>query len=397
MPEQNPRPWLLFAAKRGGNYRQLGDLLEFGKLRGRLVNLSMPSWPSLRLRDWLHADIKGLLHVHLTRRRWHRPWLFVPFIQTFYLALVRFSARYRYCVCLHHLRNHSYTAVVLWNGHRMPEVAMRMAAVDCGLPIVYIENGFLPNTRIADPAGVNALNSLPRETTFYRQQPLPVEEQDWQLTARRLNRARNSASVTRATQLPEHYLFAPFQIDDDTQIILHSPWISNMQEYFNVLRRLRERLIQENGQWATLKIVIKEHPTSPWGWEALHERGEQLGVVFANGNSTQELIEKSEGVLTINSSVGIEALLFGKPLIVLGNAFYSLPGLAQHVANEGSLLSAVKALDDWQMDTDLRDRFIHFLATHYCVKKQDYHADNWPALANQVEKAANRTLPWLGD
>src|SRR5690606_27259707 len=134
--------------------------------------------------------------------------------------------------------------------------------------------------------------------------------------------------------LPKCYLFAPFQVDDDTQIILHSPWIPDMRAYFSVLCRLRARLVALGGEWADTAIVIKEHPTCPWGWDRLHAEGERQGVLFANGNSTQELIEKSAAVLTINSSVGIEAMLFDKPLIVLGNAFYALPELAQTARNE---------------------------------------------------------------
>lgn len=395
MTSDKPQPYLLFAGKRGANYRHLRKIRDLGGLQGELFNASLPGWPSLRIQDWRAADPAELLRVHLARRRWHRPWLFKPIIRSLYFFLARCNARYRYCVCARRLRRRDYTAVVLWNGHRMPEAAVRQAAVNQGLRVVYIENGFLPDTRIADVQGVNALNSLPREAVFYRRQPLPAGRRDWQLSARHLHPSRLPDCMRQSRVLPERYLFAPFQVDDDTQIILHSPWIGDMQAYFYVLCRLRARLNSLGGEWADTAIVIKEHPTCPWDWERLHEEGERQGVWFANGNDTQALIKMSMGVLTINSSVGIEAMLFDKPAIILGNAFYALPELAQTARNEDELFAAVCNLGSWRLDTDLRDRFIEYLATHYCIRKPGKDIDDWPLLAAQIARLTQGTAPWL--
>src|SRR5690606_9227447 len=116
-----------------------------------------------------------------------------------------------------------------------------------------------------DPLGVNALNSLPREAAFYRRQPAPDGKRAWQLSARHLHPLRVPDSARQTRDLPKCYLFAPFQLDDDTQIILHSPWIPDMRAYFSVLCRLRARLVALGGEWADTAIVIKEHPTCPWG------------------------------------------------------------------------------------------------------------------------------------
>lgn len=387
-------PFLLFAAKRGFNYRHLRKLRDRGGLRGEMFNASLPGLPSLRLRDWREADVEEMLRVHLTRRRWHRPWLFKPLIRPVYFVLARFGARYRYCVCVRRLRKRHYDALVLWNGHRMPEAAMRQAALRRGQRVIHIENGVLPFTRIADPVGVNAFNSLPRDPEFYRRQPLPAADERWKLAPRPLHRARDPGGVRYVRELPEKYLFAPFQIDDDTQVILHSTWIRDMEEFFAVLCDLRKRLAEAGGEWADTRIVVKEHPTSPWGWEKLHADAGARGIIFANGNETQELIEKSRGVLTINSSVGIEAMLFGKPVILLGNAFYALPGLVQQAGDRETLCTAVGKLDAWRLDTDLRDRFIHYLETHYCVRRVSEADDDWPKLADRIRRMARGDYPW---
>ena len=40
----------------------------------------------------------------------------------------------------------------------------------------------------------------------------------------------------------------------------------------------------------------------------------------------KEVLKKAELVITLNSTVGIEALLYGKPVLTLGDAFYNIKG-----------------------------------------------------------------------
>ena len=69
-----------------------------------------------------------------------------------------------------------------------------------------------------------------------------------------------------------------------------------------------------------LHLVFKEHPSSPACYPDLHRKaGGEARVHFVNNQSTQDAHrDMPKSIVTINSSVGIESLLFDKPVIVLG-------------------------------------------------------------------------------
>lgn len=82
-----------------------------------------------------------------------------------------------------------------------------------------------------------------------------------------------------------------------------------MRELFSFAELIAER----SGR----TVVLKEHPSSRVKYPDLARRVSDR-VIFANGNSTQELIEKADCVVTINSTVGLESILLAKPVLVLG-------------------------------------------------------------------------------
>jgi capsular polysaccharide export protein len=50
-------------------------------------------------------------------------------------------------------------------------------------------------------------------------------------------------------------------------------------------------------------------------------------IFVADGGDTDALIDKADGIVTVNSTVGLTALAAGKPVIALGAAIYDVPGL----------------------------------------------------------------------
>jgi capsular polysaccharide export protein len=75
-----------------------------------------------------------------------------------------------------------------------------------------------------------------------------------------------------------------------------------------------------------------------------------------DGGSLELLLKHCSGVITINSTVGVTTLKFGKPLKVLGDAVYDIPELTF----QGNLNAFWKSLH--APDTVLRDDFLKVLA-----------------------------------
>lgn len=254
------------------------------------------------------------------------------------------------------LKKYRPDAVVLWNGLKWDQQIMATAARQMGIRCLYMENGALPATTAVDARGVNFLNSLPRSLDFYQNQP--ETELPAQLVARQQNRRKVQSAETGNHELPEKYLFVPFQVETDSQIICFSPWISNMEAFYAQLQQQIDALPEP---WV---LVIKEHPSAVRSFGHLHQRHPRIR--FANHTPTQELIESSSGVITINSSVGIEALLLGIPVLVLGQAFYGLPGLVAEAHDAAALRNWLQRPEQLPVSTD-RNRYLSFLNKRYLI------------------------------
>lgn len=277
------------------------------------------------------------------------------------------------------LREERPGAVAVWNGsHRY--CALLTSMCEAGVLRLHFENGLLPGTTTLDPQGVNYRNSVPRDAAFYRN-----------YAERYPGRLRSAGSValvpreakrqSQSVELPSSYIFIPFQDDWDTQIRLYSPWISGMRELFS----FAELVAQRSGR----VVVLKEHPSSRVKYPDLARRASDR-VIFANGNATQELIEKADCVVTINSTVGLESILLAKPVLVLGEAFYAIEGIAASARNATEALALLEKLPAWGLSEDLRQAFISYLRDEYCVpgRWQDAVAEHCAAVATKIEALA---------
>ncbi|NWG47156.1 MAG: hypothetical protein HXY25_11500, partial [Alphaproteobacteria bacterium] len=50
-------------------------------------------------------------------------------------------------------------------------------------------------------------------------------------------------------------------------------------------------------------------------------------VIFVDGGVLADMLRKTNGVITVNSTAGLTAVEFGRPTITLGRAIYDMPGL----------------------------------------------------------------------
>jgi len=106
------------------------------------------------------------------------------------------------------------------------------------------------------------------------------------------------------------------------------------------------------------KLYVKEHPIALGTRSAdFYKQMNRLPnvVLIKSSENNKELIEKSAGVVTLTSTVGMEAALLGKQVYVLGDVFYEyhplctkikgFEELRKTIQNNLSKKSAVKNLD----------------------------------------------------
>ncbi|WP_299722232.1 nitrogen fixation protein FixF [uncultured Tateyamaria sp.] len=262
--------------------------------------------------------------------------------------------------------------VIVYNGSVYPESVL--ADVSVGRTRVFVEGGFFPGTLQIDPAGLNGANSVPRDPAFY------LETAD-DFAAGGLpdavNNRASKASGDGAIVLEPGFVFVPFQVPSDMQVTLHSPWVRDMEMFLDVVIAAAERNPDDT-------FVIKEHPSfkrSVKGLRPGHPR-----VIFANDNVTSDLIRDARVVVTLNSTVGIEALLFDRPVITLGKACYNIEGLVLHAEGPEALDKALTQARGWSHNERLRHQFLGYLWQRYLVRGR--YDDLPDDLATQVEARA---------
>lgn len=126
----------------------------------------------------------------------------------------------------------------------------------------------------------------------------------------------------------KRYFTLPLQLNSDYQIRVHSP--------FGNMRAALRFVIKSFAQHAPsdVSLVVKRHPLDPGlvAWSRLTRRlaahyGVKDRVVYLADWDIAEVVQKSLGVITVNSTVGTLALNSGKPVVVLGHAVYKVPGI----------------------------------------------------------------------
>jgi len=131
-----------------------------------------------------------------------------------------------------------------------------------------------------------------------------------------LNSLRLRYSYTPLAEL-DRFIYYPMHVPSDMALTIRSP------EYLNQLALIDylARAVPHH-----CKLAIKEHPAMIGAIDAnsirkLLWRHDNI-VLIAPSENNYTIMQKCEGVVSVNSKSGAEAVLLGKPVLVLGDAFY---------------------------------------------------------------------------
>lgn len=124
------------------------------------------------------------------------------------------------------------------------------------------------------------------------------------------------------------YFVFPMQIEADYQMRAYSRYSC-----------MDEALDETIGSFARFappasRLAIKVHPLDPGfkHWRRIADRlatkrGVASRVLVLDGGNFGDLATHSAGIVTINSTCGVEALKLGRPVKTLGQSLYDIPGL----------------------------------------------------------------------
>lgn len=420
------QPTILFILIHGHNadfFVPLADVLE--EKGARVAFLSTDY--SIEQRAWkMGRRAPNVMHTRLRERPSKRPVEGVsledlcryvldhPSLDVYYLTLFA-EADHILRAYAQHFDRIGPDLVVAWNG-TTPRVRAAMKLAEArGIRTLYFEQGNFPDTVICDPKGVNWEGSMrgfevPRDfhgeriEDFLRRfaarkrrekssraataeirsrvadalvnfsarrspfHPTLYFAHDTHVSLRRFLgrlwryldfKIRHRKTHRRETMaLPERFVFLPLQVHDDTQVVVHSPLLRNM-----------EQLVEETAVALPegCHLVVKSHPADDGrrDYRLLEEMLHGHRFHFLHRADTLELVRRSACVVTINSTVGFEALALMKPVVVLGNAVYAGRGLTLDVEDIDEFPAKLAEALTFRPDPEEVKRFLDYYIFEY--------------------------------
>lgn len=300
-----------------------------------------------------------------------------------------------------HFTRHPDHLALAWNGLTGSRLCFIQGARDAGAPTLHAELAPLPGRITLDPAGVNAEGSVPQDADLFRRYGATTDTSGWRRIATgQTARASRRADVGQGGgSLPDTpFLFCPLQVPDDSQVTLFAGWCGGMAGF---LAALAEACHHLPDGW---HLRLKEHPSAKTSLAPLLAPLLATGrAVLDNGTDSFAQIAASRGVVTLNSSMGLQAFFHDRPVITLGRAFFALPGLVSAAAGQPALNALFATPEGLTYDEALRAAFLTWLDRVYYPRfapgpdgAAQYDRDAFAAKlahARDFAKSAKESLP----
>ncbi len=100
-------------------------------------------------------------------------------------------------------------------------------------------------------------------------------------------------------------------------------------------------------------------------------------IVTDNATDSFAQLAASRGVVTINSSMGLQAFFHDKPVIATGRAFWAQPGLVTVAGSAEALCAALAGAGTLAFDAAFRARFMNWLDRDYYARVTETAGGDW--------------------
>jgi capsular polysaccharide export protein len=418
--------------RNGGGERRNAAGPDPGRGRRSFLFLQGPLSPLYaRVGDLLEAEGHEVSRINLCigdRMHWRRPGA-----ADFRGRLEDFAGFVR-----GHLADHGVTDVVMHGECRAYHRIAAEAAGQIGARVFVTELGYLrPDWMTVDRDGTAAASSFPRDrdvisrlaelcppvdlqpryashfakvavpdvlynlaNTFlwflyphYRRHTIdwpPLEYAAWiaRLATGGIRRRRAEHASAGLASSGRAYFVLPLQLEGDFQIRARSPYAGQAEAIDRIVASFAAHAPRD------ALLVIKTHPLDNGliRWRRIVERagrthGAGSRILFLDGGDLAPLLASARGVVTINSSAGLEGILAGIPVKALAPAIYDIDGLTHAGPLEGFWAAPMMP------DHDLAARLVRALAGSVLVRGTIYSDEGLDAAVRNVADAILTNRP----
>lgn len=180
----------------------------------------------------------------------------------------------------------------------------------------------------------------------------------------------------------EKYMIYPIHYQPESSTSVNSPFNCSQIE---VIEKIAFSLP------LGMKLYVKEHPNAIGFFNKnFYKKLKRIPNVkyISPMIEITELIKNSEGIVTLTSTVGFEALLLKKMVITLGDVFYNYHPKIKNIKNYEDLYSKIMEKDDFEITDNENEIFlkVYFETTYEGVLRLSEKNEN----KNQIENIVNK-------
>lgn len=156
------------------------------------------------------------------------------------------------------------------------------------------------------------------------------------------------------------FILLILQVPIDVNMIYHSPLFKSHTEIIiNVYSSLPKNTL----------LVVREHPLFINKYEStMYDFIKENNITIDNTTPLNKAIELAQIIIVNNSTVGIEAILIYKTVVVLGNAFYDNENICLKLKNKANLANVLANSLNHTPDKQQIDNFRHLLYNTVLLK-----------------------------
>ena len=249
-------------------------------------------------------------------------------------------------------------------------------AKEQGLKFIVYDRGALPDSWFFDDKGFNYDSSSYDENLWNK----PLSKDQIIKTKEYIQDVLNNDNFLEsqgirngATELRrklgvknKFIIFVPLQVAGDSVLknFTYEPFL--YENFLSIINELAINLAKQN-----IVFVAKKHPLS-----LSVDKKAYKNIKFAPDDTNLiDLIELCDMVLTLNSGVGVYAILANKPCVVCAGAFYRFDGLNLQAHNISDLKKHILSIfnNEFKFDAQKALRFIYYLRYEFYSFGKSYY------------------------
>lgn len=151
------------------------------------------------------------------------------------------------------------------------------------------------------------------------------------------------------------------QVPFDVNLTHHSPFYSS---HTQILKDVYTHLPEDS------VLIVREHPLykKKYAKEFYEFISTQPGIYIDTNKSFDEVLEKTHAVIVNNSTVGLEAIIKGKPVLALGNSYYDRSGMCLKLQHKIELKELLKEVLHFSAEENKIDNYLYELFTNHLIE-----------------------------